>query len=38
LIITALLSILLGLNPNLFFNFYQLAIQISGSVLGGLNL
>jgi len=35
LIITALLSILFGLNPDLFFHFYRMAVQISVSVLGG---
>ncbi|MDD5482420.1 MAG: monovalent cation/H+ antiporter subunit D family protein [Kiritimatiellae bacterium] len=35
LLITALFSILLGLNPDLFFHFYRLAVQISAGVLGG---
>ncbi len=36
IMITALLSLLLGLNPDLFFNFYRLASLISGSILGGV--
>ncbi|MFH2121020.1 MAG: monovalent cation/H+ antiporter subunit D family protein [Pseudomonadota bacterium] len=36
LVITALLSILLGLYPDLFFNFYRLAVEVSGSILGGI--
>ncbi|MEW6335516.1 MAG: monovalent cation/H+ antiporter subunit D family protein [Thermodesulfobacteriota bacterium] len=35
LVFTALLSVLLGLNPDLFFHFYRLANIISGSILGG---
>jgi len=36
LLITALLSLLLGLNPDLFFHFYRLAAAVSGSILGGI--
>jgi len=36
LVITALLSLLLGLYPDLFFNFYRLAVAVSGSILGGI--
>jgi multicomponent Na+:H+ antiporter subunit D len=35
LVTTAVLSILFGLYPDLFFHFYRLAAQIGGSVLGG---
>ncbi|MBU1745232.1 MAG: monovalent cation/H+ antiporter subunit D family protein, partial [Proteobacteria bacterium] len=35
LLITALLSILLGLYPDLFFHFYRLAVAVSGGILGG---
>lgn len=35
IVITALLSLLLGLNPDLFFHFYRLAVMVSGSILGG---
>ncbi len=38
IVITALLSILFGLNQNLFFHFSQLAVSISNSVIGGLGL
>jgi multicomponent Na+:H+ antiporter subunit D len=34
IVITALFSLLLGLNPDLFFHFYHLAVTISGSILG----
>jgi len=34
IVITALLSLLWGLNPDLFFHFYSLAAAISGSILG----
>jgi multicomponent Na+:H+ antiporter subunit D len=34
--ITALLSLLLGLDPDLFFHFYRLAVSVSGSILGGI--
>ena len=34
IVITALLSLLLGLNPDLFFHFYRLAFTASGSILG----
>lgn len=36
IVITALLSVLLGLNPDLFFHFYSMAVAISGSILGGI--
>jgi multicomponent Na+:H+ antiporter subunit D len=36
LLITALLSILLGLDPDLLFHFYRLAVSVSGSILGGI--
>jgi len=36
IVITALLSLLLGLNPDLFFHFYRLATAISGSILEGI--
>ena len=35
LVATAVLSLLFGLYPDLFFHFYRLAAQIGGSVLGG---
>jgi multicomponent Na+:H+ antiporter subunit D len=35
IVITALFSLLLGLNPDLFFHFYRLAAMVSGSILGG---
>jgi multicomponent Na+:H+ antiporter subunit D len=35
IVITAFLSLLLGLNPDLFFHFYRLAATVSGSILGG---
>jgi multicomponent Na+:H+ antiporter subunit D len=36
LLVTALLSLLLGLDPNLFFHFHRLAVAVSGSILGGI--
>ncbi|MBU4372381.1 MAG: monovalent cation/H+ antiporter subunit D family protein [Proteobacteria bacterium] len=36
LLVTALLSILLGLYPDLFFHFYRLAVEVSGGILGGI--
>jgi multicomponent Na+:H+ antiporter subunit D len=36
LLVTALLSLLLGLNPDLFVHFYRLAAVVSGSILGGI--
>jgi multicomponent Na+:H+ antiporter subunit D len=36
LVITAVLSLLLGLNPDLFFHFHRLAVAVSGSILGGI--
>jgi multicomponent Na+:H+ antiporter subunit D len=35
IVVTALFSLLLGLNPDLFFHFYRLAAMVSGSILGG---
>jgi len=35
IVVTAVLSVLLGLNPDLFFHFYSMAASISGSILGG---
>jgi multicomponent Na+:H+ antiporter subunit D len=35
IMITALLSVILGLNPNLFFDFFNLAVKISASITGG---
>ncbi len=34
LVITAILSILFGLNPDLFFSFYHIAAEVTNSVLG----
>ena len=36
LVITAILSVLFGLNPDLFFNFFHIAHDVTGSVLGVL--
>ncbi|MDO9586180.1 MAG: monovalent cation/H+ antiporter subunit D family protein [Syntrophales bacterium] len=36
IVITALLSLLLGLNPDMFFHFYRLAATVSGNILGGI--
>jgi len=36
LVITAILSFLFGLYPNLFVNFYNLAVKIATSILGGV--
>jgi len=36
LLVTALLSLLLGVFPDLFFHFHRLAASISGSILGGI--
>lgn len=36
LFITALLSILFGIFPDLFFNFFDLAVSVSHDVIGGL--
>lgn len=36
LVVTAILSVLFGLNPDLFFNFYHIAQDVTGSVLGVL--
>ena len=33
LVCTAVLSVLLGLNPDLFFNFYQFAFDIANTLL-----
>jgi multicomponent Na+:H+ antiporter subunit D len=35
LVITAILSLLLGIYPDLFFNFYRMAVNIAGTILGG---
>ncbi|OGP50129.1 MAG: cation:proton antiporter [Deltaproteobacteria bacterium RBG_13_43_22] len=35
IVMTGLFSLLLGLNPDLFFYFYRLAAQVSASILGG---
>jgi len=35
LVITAILSLLLGIYPDLFFKFYQMATNIAGTILGG---
>ncbi|MFO7445895.1 MAG: monovalent cation/H+ antiporter subunit D family protein [Ignavibacteriaceae bacterium] len=35
IMITAVLSILFGLNPNLFFNFYSLAVDITNNIMNG---
>jgi len=37
LIVTAMASLLFGLAPNLFFQFYDLAVKISQSVIGGVH-
>jgi hypothetical protein len=36
LVITAVLSLLLGLDPDLFFHFHRLAVAVSDSILGGI--
>jgi multicomponent Na+:H+ antiporter subunit D len=36
LVVTAILSVIWGLNPNLFLHFYSLASQVSGSILAGV--
>lgn len=36
LVITALLSLLLGLDPDLFFDFHRMAVSVSGTILGGI--
>jgi multicomponent Na+:H+ antiporter subunit D len=36
LVITAVLSLLLGLDPDLIFHFHRLAVAVSGSILGGI--
>ncbi|MFC2155952.1 monovalent cation/H+ antiporter subunit D family protein [Acidobacteriota bacterium] len=35
LVITAILSLLLGIYPDLFFKFYRMAVDIAGTILGG---
>lgn len=35
LVITAILSLLLGIYPDLFFKFYRMAMDIAGTILGG---
>lgn len=37
ILITALLSVLWGLNPDLFLHFYSMAAAISGSILGRIS-
>lgn len=37
LVVTAMASLLFGLAPNLFFQFYDLAVKISQSVIGGMH-
>ncbi|MCJ7833452.1 MAG: monovalent cation/H+ antiporter subunit D family protein, partial [Deltaproteobacteria bacterium] len=36
IVMAAFFSLLLGLNPDLFFHFYSLAATVSGSILGGI--
>ncbi len=36
LLVTAVLSLLLGLDPDMFFHFHRLAVAVSGSILGGI--
>jgi multicomponent Na+:H+ antiporter subunit D len=36
IVITAILSLLLGLYPNLFFKFFNMAVSISKSIVGGI--
>jgi multicomponent Na+:H+ antiporter subunit D len=38
IVITAFLSIAFGLYPDLFFNFFSLALEISNSLTGGITL
>lgn len=38
IVITAVLSLLFGLFPDLFFKFYRLAVSIASNILGGLPL
>lgn len=38
LVLTAILSILFGIYPDLFFKFYHLASQVTANILGGLGL
>ena len=35
LVITAILSLLFGIYPDLFFKFYHMAINITASIIGG---
>jgi formate hydrogenlyase subunit 3/multisubunit Na+/H+ antiporter MnhD subunit len=35
IVITAILSLVLGIYPDLFFKFFQLAGSITSSILGG---
>ena len=35
LVITAILSLLFGIYPDLFFKFYRMAVDIAGTILGG---
>lgn len=36
IVITAFLSILFGIFPDIFFNFFQLALSVTNNVMGGL--
>lgn len=36
LVVTAILSLLLGIYPDLFFNFFKMAVSISSQILGGI--
>jgi multicomponent Na+:H+ antiporter subunit D len=35
LVVTAIMSLLLGIYPDLFFNFFRMALNISRAILGG---
>jgi multicomponent Na+:H+ antiporter subunit D len=35
IMVTAILSVLFGLFPNLFFNFFDLAVDISATIFNG---
>lgn len=36
IVVTAFLSILFGIFPNMFFNFFELALSVTNNVMGGL--
>jgi multicomponent Na+:H+ antiporter subunit D len=38
IVITATISVLFGLYPDLFLKFYQLAIRVTSSILGGMGI